>query len=96
MSEPTVDYRIVLAHDPRYFLWTPTMRFDLMLSGHTHGGQVGLNMFGIPFSILSLLRYYDQGFFKKGDAKLYVHKGNWDWGLPPRMGIESEIALFLL
>ena len=91
-----VDYRIILAHDPRYFQWIPETAADMVLSGHTHGGQLALNMFGIPWSPLRLLGVYDQGWFWKGEQRLYVHKGNWIWGLPPRMGVAPEIALFLL
>ena len=90
------DVRIVLAHDPRYFQWIDETKFDLVLSGHTHGGQVASNMFGFAWSILRLLRLYDQGVFTKGRCSMYVHKGNWLWGLPPRMGVAPEIALFLL
>lgn len=93
--EPS-DYRIILAHDPRYFSWIPQHAADLVLSGHTHGGQIALNMVGIPWSPLRLLGVYDQGWFYKGTQRLYVHKGNWIWGLPPRMGVAPEIALFEL
>ena len=94
IPKPSVDVHILLAHDPRYFRWLPHERFSLVLSGHTHGGQVAANMFGIPISLLGLLGLYDQGLFKREDCRLYVHKGNWNWGLPPRMGVASEIVLF--
>jgi len=87
-------YRVLLAHDPRVFGAVPTDRFDLVLSGHTHGGQVGSDMFGLPGSVLRLFGLYDQGFFQRGPARLYVHRGNWHTGLPPRMGIAAEIAVF--
>ena len=45
---PDANHRLLLAHDPRLFAWLPDGRFDLQLSGHTHGGQVGTDMFGIP------------------------------------------------
>ncbi len=88
-----VDYKILLIHDPRYFQWLPP-KFDLVCAGHTHGGQFGLNALGIPISLLRLLGVYDQGFFEKENMKLYVHKGNWHTGLPPRIGIAAEIAVF--
>jgi predicted MPP superfamily phosphohydrolase len=90
------DLRIILSHDPRYFRWIREESVDLVLSGHTHGGQVATNMFGVSWSVLRLLGLYDQGFFRKGTCSMYVHKGNWIWGLPPRMGVAPEIALFLL
>lgn len=93
---PGVQARILMAHDPRLFRWVPEERFDLVLSGHTHGGQVGADMFGLPVSVLRPLGVHDQGFWRAGRALLYVHRGNWNTGLPPRMGIASEIALFRL
>lgn len=88
--------RILLAHDPRLFRWVPSARFNLVLSGHTHGGQVGTDMFGIPGSVLGLFGLYDQGRFERDNTILYVHRGNWHTGLPPRMGIAAEIVLHTL
>jgi uncharacterized protein len=88
-----VDYKILMVHDPRYFAWLPS-RFDLVCAGHTHGGQFGLNALGLPISLLRPMGVYDQGFFEKETMKLYVHKGNWHTGLPPRIGIAAEIAIF--
>jgi hypothetical protein len=87
------DVRVLLAHDPRLFAWVPEARFDLALAGHTHGGQVGTDMFGLPGSALRPLGVFDQGWWRRGRARLYVHRGNWSVGLPPRMGIAPEIAV---
>lgn len=83
-------FRVLLAHDPRLGAWVDEDRFDLVLSGHTHGGQVGTNMLGVRWSALRLAGVRDQGWF----GKQYVHAGNWFTGLPPRMGIAGEIAVF--
>lgn len=88
--------RVLLAHDPRLFKWLPAGRFELVLSGHTHGGQVGTDMFGLPWSVLRPLGVHDQGWWKNGGALQYVHRGNWFAGLPPRMGIAGEIVLIRL
>ena len=45
---PETDCRIVLAHIPDIADSGPYFRFDLMLSGHTHGGQVVLPFIGPP------------------------------------------------
>lgn len=87
---------IGLVHDPRAFAWLPPARFGLVLSGHTHGGQVGSDMFGWPGSVLGLFGLYDQGRFVRGASTLSVHRGNWHIGLPPRMGVGGEIVLFTL
>lgn len=92
----TCAQRVLLVHDPRYFKVVNPSDFGLMLSGHTHGGQFGLNMFGLPFSFFRPLGFIDQGIFRKGGLIAYVHKGNWHTGLPPRVGIAPEIAIFEL
>lgn len=93
---PDADWRVLMAHDPRLFRWVPPARFDLVLSGHTHGGQVGFNMFGVAWSLLRPFGVLDQGLWRRGEALLYVHSGNWHTGLPPRMGIAGEIAVVTL
>lgn len=84
--------RLLLMHDPRGFDSVPSGRFDLVLSGHTHGGQVGTDMFGWPGSPLGWAGLYDQGLFEREGARLLVHRGNWHFGLPPRMGIATEVV----
>ena len=89
---PEADARLLLMHDPRAFDAVPEGRFDLVLSGHTHGGQVGTDMFGWPGSPLGWAGLYDQGLFERTGARLHVHRGNWHFGLPPRMGIATEVV----
>lgn len=86
-------FRILLAHDPRLGAWVKPGWVDLVLSGHTHGGQVGLNMLGLRPTLLGLFGVRDQGWFS-APVPHYVHAGNWFIGLPPRMGVAGEIAVF--
>lgn len=87
-------FRVWLAHDPRVGGWLEPGSCDLLLSGHSHGGQVGLNMFGLRPTLWGLLGHRDQGWWEAGGAPHYVHAGNWWIGLPPRMGVSGEIAVF--
>lgn len=88
-----VDHRLLLVHDPRVFRFVPPGRFDLVLSGHTHGGQLGLDLPGLHGSALGLLGAYDGDRFERDGTVLYVHRGNWHTGWPPRMGIAGELAV---
>ena len=94
--ESQAKQQVLLVHDPRYFHVVNPKRFGLMLSGHTHGGQFGLNMLGLPFSFFRPFGFLDQGIFRKENLLAYIHKGNWHTGLPPRVGIAPEIAVFEL
>ena len=62
---------------------------DLMLSGHTHKGQV------FPFNLVvkKVFRYVS-GLHRLGDSFLYVSQGTGTWGPDMRVGSFSEITLF--
>ncbi|HEY1695803.1 MAG TPA: metallophosphoesterase [Polyangiaceae bacterium] len=84
--------RIVLLHDPGAFRHLPEGEGDLVLSGHTHGGQVGLVSLGLPWTFLRLfgIRIPDHGFWARGRDRMYVHRGTGHYGFPLRLGVPSE------
>lgn len=84
--------RIVLLHDPGAFRHLPEGEGDLVLSGHTHGGQVGLLSLGLPWTFLRLFgdRIPDHGFWARGTDRLYIHRGTGHYGFPLRLGVPAE------
>lgn len=83
--------RIALLHDPSAFVHLPEGSADLVLSGHTHGGQVGLLSLGLPHTALSLLSNVpDHGLWALGTMRLYVHRGTGHYGFPVRLGVPPE------
>ncbi len=84
--------RIVLLHDPGAFRHLPEGEGDLVLSGHTHGGQVGLVSLGLSWTFLRLfgIKIPDHGFWARGRDRLYVHRGTGHYGFPLRLGVPSE------
>ncbi|MEO6951151.1 MAG: metallophosphoesterase [Polyangia bacterium] len=84
--------RIVLLHDPGAFRHLPDGSADLVLSGHTHGGQVGLVSLGLPWTMLRLfgLRIPDHGYWARGTDRMYVHRGTGHYGFPLRLGVPAE------
>ncbi len=65
-----------------------------MLSGHTHGGQVGLVSVGLQGTILRLFaKIPDHGFWGRGPDRLYVHRGTGHYGFPLRVGVPAEESL---
>ncbi len=85
--------RLLLLHDPSGFHALPEDEVDLVLSGHTHGGQVGLVSLGIDWTVLSPTRWPDQGLFARGRTRLYVHRGTGFYGFPLRIGVPAELSL---
>ena len=83
--------RIVLLHDPGAFRHLPEGQADLALSGHTHGGQLGLVSLGLDWTIVrGLSSSPDHGFWARGMDRLYVHRGTGHYGFPIRLGVPAE------
>jgi predicted MPP superfamily phosphohydrolase len=84
--------RIILLHDPGAFRHLADGEGDLVLSGHTHGGQVGLVSLGLSWTFLRLFgrKLPDHGFWSRGKNRLYVHRGTGHYGFPLRLGVPSE------
>jgi hypothetical protein len=84
--------RLILLHDPGAFRHLPEGHGDLVLSGHTHGGQVGLLSLGLSWTFLRLFgtRVPDHGFWARGRDRMYVHRGTGHYGFPLRLGVPAE------
>jgi predicted MPP superfamily phosphohydrolase len=85
--------RLLLLHDPLGFHALPDDDVDLVLSGHTHGGQVGLVSLGFDWTVLARSRWPDQGLFARGRSRLYVHRGTGFYGFPLRVGVPAEFSV---
>jgi len=88
--------RLLLLHDPSAFAHVPDGAVDLTLSGHTHGGQIGLVSLGLDWTVLSRTRWPDHGFFALGSNRLYVHRGTGFYGFPLRIGVPGEDSVLEL
>lgn len=93
-GEPT----ILLAHDPTF--WDKSIvgkeSVDLMLSGHTHGGQLGVSVFGFEWSPAQYVYKQWAGLYTKGNQQLYVNRGLGTVGPPLRIGMPPEITVITL
>lgn len=84
-------FALLLYHRPRGLEAAAAAGIDLMLSGHTHNGQI------VPFNFV-VGRQFDRmrGMHEHGGARLYVSQGTGTWGPVMRVGTRSEITLFEL
>lgn len=86
---------ILMAHEPDILHEVARYNVDLMLSGHTHGGQVRLP-FLPPFVLPPYGQRYVEGLFRHGPTQLYVNRGIGTVGLPFRLLCPPEITVFTL
>ena len=73
----------------------PAESFDLILAGHSHGGQVRLPVFGpllVPFGVEG----YDAGLYDTPAGPLYVNVGIGTFMLPVRFWCRPELAVIEL
>jgi uncharacterized protein len=74
-SCPTGPFRLCLSHTPDNIRWARRNSMDLMLSGHVHGGQIRLPIFGSMLVPSTYGRRYDCGTFDEGPTLLHVGRG---------------------
>jgi len=87
-------FRILLAHRPGAFDGAAPRGIPLTLAGHIHGGQFYLPVIG--WSPGRLITKYVMGHFRQGASQLYVSRGIGVVGVPLRVFVPPEIALFEL
>ena len=89
--------KILLNHKPYVFDDVNDLDFDLMLSGHTHGGQVVFFKYGdINISIAATVHKYISGLYQNEGKSLYVSRGIGTVGLPLRFNCPPEITKITL
>lgn len=87
---------ILMVHEPDYADNLVGRKISLILSGHSHGGQVRLPFLG-PIILPYLGRKYVEGHFSlPGDLQLYVNRGIGTCGLPLRLFCPPEITVLTL
>lgn len=93
---PDSCYSILLAHSPDYVKYAEANHVDLVLSGHTHGGQIRLPFIGPLVVRIALGRKYAQGLHRFGSTNLYVTRGIGTALVPMRFLCPPEITLIKL
>ncbi|MFT3702010.1 MAG: metallophosphoesterase [Agriterribacter sp.] len=92
-------FKILMSHDPSHWdaeVKTKYKDIDLMLSGHTHGMQFGVELPGFKWSPVQYMYKQWAGLYEDDAQKLYVNRGYGFIGYPGRVGILPEITLIEL
>ncbi len=69
---------------------------ELVLSGHTHGGQVAMPFAARALNLARIGYRYSLGFYERGRSTLYVHPGLGTTGPPMRLGAAPEVTILVL
>jgi predicted MPP superfamily phosphohydrolase len=90
LPAPDETFRILLAHTPDLFAWAQQQRFDLMLAGHNHGGQICFPLIGPIVSPSNHGTRYAAGLFHQGPTLMHVGRGLSGehllrWNCPPEL-----------
>ena len=96
---PADSYRILMYHAPDLMPEAARLGLDLIVCGHTHGGQIRLPLFGAVFTSSRYWKRYEMGEYHEGDTTMYVSRGIGMEGKGmPRMRFlcEPEVTLISL
>lgn len=87
---------VMLSHNPDVFPVAAAQGYDLTISGHTHGGQVDVE---ILHQHIDVARYYTpfvQGLYRRENSSIYVSNGLGTIGVPVRLGAPPEVSVLRL
>jgi len=96
---PDDAFKILMSHDPSH--WDAVtldhhQHIHLTLSGHTHGMQFGIDLFGFKWSPVQYVYKQWVGLYRQKDRFLYVNRGFGFLGLKGRIGMWPEVAVLTL
>ena len=87
---------VLLSHNPDVFPVAARQGWDLTLAGHTHGGQVKVEILRQDLSVARFFTRYVDGLYRDGSSSIFVSRGIGTIGLPARLGAPPEVALIKL
>jgi predicted MPP superfamily phosphohydrolase len=87
---------VLLSHNPDFAERLPEERVGLILSGHTHGGQVYLPVIGAPWMPSRYGKKYSGGLVQGPQSQVYVSRGLGEAGVPIRLNCPPEINVLTL
>ncbi len=97
--QKNMPFKILMSHDPSHWKAEVLEKYtdiDLMLSGHTHGMQFGVEIPGFKWSPVQYAYKEWAGLYENEAQKLYVNRGFGFIGYPGRVGILPEITVLEL
>ncbi len=90
------EFNLLMSHTPEVFHLAAKQGWNLTVSGHTHGGQLNVELFGEQFNLVRFFTPYTYGAFERGKSRLWVTRGLGTVGIPARIGAPPEVVLLKL
>ncbi len=90
------EFNLLLSHNPDVFPVAAAKGFDVVLSGHTHGGQINVEILHRNLNVSRVFTPYSKGLYREGAHSVYVNSGLGTIGVPVRLGAPPEITLLTL
>jgi uncharacterized protein len=89
-------FNVLLSHNPDVFPVAAAKGFPLTISGHTHAGQVRVEILGVDLNVARFYTPYVDGLYEKEGSAIFVSRGIGTIALPTRLGAPPEVALLRL
>ncbi len=89
-------FNVLLSHNPDVFPVAARQGFPFTIAGHTHGGQVRVEILGQDLNIARFFTPFVDGVYRSGASSIFVSRGIGTIGLPARLGAPPEVALIRL
>lgn len=93
-GRPEEAFTVLLSHQPRAFEPAVERDVDLVLAGHTHGGQFGVRP--LDWSLAGVFLPRDMGLYREKGTQMFITTGAGYWVVPMRFGMSPEIVLIEL
>jgi hypothetical protein len=87
---------ILLSHNPDVFPVAAAQGWDLTIAGHTHGGQITIEILGPAANPARFYTPYIYGRYQDNGRQIYVSRGLGTVGVPARLGAPPEVSLITL
>jgi predicted MPP superfamily phosphohydrolase len=87
---------VLLSHNPDVFPVAAKQGFDLTIGGHTHGGQVNVEILHENVNVALYMTKFVRGLYRMDNSAVYVSSGIGTIGVPVRVGAPAEVSLIRL
>jgi uncharacterized protein len=87
---------VMLSHNPDVFPVAASQGYAVTIAGHTHGGQVDVEILHQHLNVARYFTPFVQGLYRRGNSSVYVSNGLGTIGVPVRLGAPPEVSVLRL